>query len=371
MNIGVLKEIKIGESRVGLTPEGVRRILESGSGNHSIFVEQHAGELSGFSNAEYLNAGAKILSTAKEVYKNSTLIMHVKEPLPKEYSLLRADHILFTYLHLAAAPELTKKLMSIGLTGLAYETLEDEHHNLPLLAPMSKIAGKIAFIYGLNLQQKMLGGKGLYVGAIDGKAMGHCVVVGGGILGFNAAESFIGIGANVTIIENNPEKRKTLKQQFPTATVLTPDLLNTVILDADIVIGAALVPGGRAPILISKQQIDKMKPGTVIIDLAIDQGGTTELSRPTSVENPTFIYNKVIFCCVPNIPAVFPQTSTRLLTTATLPYVIALANQGLEILHSNHSFQTALNLYQGACTNKAVAEAVNVPYRSFASISKK
>lgn len=371
MNIGVLKEIKQGETRVGLTPEGVRQILEAGSGKHSIFVEQHAGELSGFSDAEYSAAGAKILSTAKEVYKNSMLLVHVKEPLPKEYPLLRPDHILFTYLHLAAAPELTKKLMSIGLTGLAYETLEDENHMLPLLAPMSKIAGKIAFVYGLNLQQTLLGGKGLYVGAIDGKAMGHCVVIGGGVLGFNAAESFIGIDANVTIIESNPEKRKSLQQQFPTATILPPDQLNTVILDADIIVGAALVPGGRAPILISTHQINQMKPGTVIVDLAIDQGGITELSRPTSIENPTFVYNKVLFCCVPNIPAVFPQTSTRLLTTATLSYVIALANQGLDILHSNHSFQTALNLYQGACTNKAVADAVGVPYHPFASIANK
>lgn len=363
MNIGVLKEIKQGETRVGLTPEGVRRILESGSGNHSIFVEQNAGALSGFSNEAYQNAGAQIISTAKEVYKKSTLIMHVKEPLPKEYPLLRSDHILFTYLHLAAAPDLTKKLLSIGLTGLAYETLEDDHHNLPLLAPMSKIAGKIAFVYGLNMQQKMLGGKGLYLGAIDGKAMGHCVIIGGGTLGFNAAESYVGIGANVTIIEINSERRKVLQQKFPTATVLSPAELNKVLIDADVIIGAALVPGGRAPILISKQQIEALKPGTVIVDLAIDQGGITELSRPTSIENPTFTYNKVIFCCVPNIPGVFPQTSTRLLTDATLPYVITLANQGLEILHSNHSFQTALNLYQGACTNKAVAEAVGVPYR--------
>jgi alanine dehydrogenase len=217
----------------------------------------------------------------------------------------------------------------------------------------------------------LLGGKGLYLGAIDGKAMGHCVVIGGGILGFNAAESFVSIGANVTIIESNPEKRKALQQQLPTATVLPPDQLNSVIMNADIIIGAALIPGGKAPILISKQQIDGLKPGTVIIDLSIDQGGITEVSRPTSIKNPTFIYNKIIFCCVPNIPGTLPQTSTHLLTTATLSYVIALANQGLELLHSNHSFQTALNLYQGACTNKAVAEAVGVPYRPFMSVSNK
>ncbi len=366
MNIGVIKEIKTAEMRVALTPEGVRQILASGK--HTIYIEQNAGKMAGFADEEYKKAGAEIIQTAKEVYKNASLLVHVKEPLPKEYALLRADHIFFSYLHLAAAPELTKKLMSIGLTGFAYETLEDAQHNLPCLAPMSKVAGKIAFTYALYFQQKIQGGKGIFLGAIDGKPLGNCVIIGGGILGISTAECFSGIGANLTIVEVSPEKRKSLKQRFPTATIISTDDLGKVITQADVIIGAALIPGAKAPILISKQQIQQLKPGTMIIDLSIDQGGITELSRPTSIKEPIFSYNDIMFCCIPNIPGTLPRTSTQLLTQATLPYVIELANQGLDVIRSNRSFQTALNIYQGSCTNKGVAEAVGVPFRDIKQI---
>jgi alanine dehydrogenase len=356
MNIGVIKEIKTAEMRVALTPEGVRQILASGK--HTIYIEQNAGKMAGFLDEDYKRAGGEIIQTAKEVYKKASLIVHVKEPLPKEYTMLRSDHIFFSYLHLAAAPELTKKLMSIGLTGFAYETLEDAQHNLPCLAPMSKVAGKIAFTYALYFQQKIQGGKGIFLGAIDGKPLGNCVVIGGGILGTSAAECFSGIGASLTIVEVNAEKRKSI----------STDDLEKVITQADVIIGAALIPGAKAPILISKHQIQQLKPGTMIIDLSIDQGGITELSRPTSIKEPIFIYNDIIFCCIPNIPGTLPRTSTQLLTQATLPYVIELANQGLDIIRSNHSFQTALNVYQGFCTNKGVADAVGVPFRDIKQI---
>lgn len=364
MKIGVLKEIKTLEGRVALTPLGVQKILKTNPGSHEIFVQTQAGIKSGFSDDEYVNAGAKILPTAEAVYAAATLIVHVKEPLPPEFHLLRKEHILFTYLHLAPEPELTKKLMEIGCTAFAYETLELQDHSLPLLAPMSAVAGKMAFVYGLYCSQKNAGGQGIYLGQIDGKTKAKCLIIGGGYVGVNSAESFLGIGAKVTIIEKNPKRRTKLEKQFPNATILPDTELKSQLLDADIVIGAVLVAGAKAPKLITKEDIKKMKKGAVIVDISIDQGGLTEVSRATSIEKPTYIVDDVVLCCIPNIPGTVPRTSTDLLTSATLSYVIRLANEGLDVIKSDLQFQTALNIYKGKCTNKLVADAVGVDFTS-------
>ncbi|MHA1728401.1 MAG: alanine dehydrogenase [Promethearchaeota archaeon] len=362
MKIGVLKEIKILEGRVALTPHGVHEILESKLGSHEVYVQTKAGMNAGFSDEEYKEVGAVILQSAKEVWDQSTLIVHVKEPLQPEFQYIQSYHILFTYLHLAAESVLTKKLMELGCIAFAYETLESENHSLPLLAPMSKVAGKMAFVYGLYCSQKKTGGRGVYVGQIDGKSSAKCLIIGGGVVGVNSAESFIGIGVDVTIIEKNSERRQKLQEQFPTATILPDTDLKKELPKADIVIGAVLIHGAKAPKLISKEDIRKMKKGAVIVDISIDQGGITEVSKPTSIENPTYEFEGILLCCIPNIPGTVPKTSTELLTEATLPYIIQLANEGTSVIKSSRAFQTALNIYNGKCTNQPVAKAVRVEF---------
>ncbi|MCP4762298.1 MAG: alanine dehydrogenase [archaeon] len=361
MKIGVLKEIKTLEGRVAMTPDGVKKILASNPGSHEIFIQTKAGEMSGFPDEEFIKAGGVIISTAKEVFEKAKLIVHVKEPLPEEFQYIRSDHILFTYLHLAPAPELTKKLLEIGCIGFAYETLETTDHNLPLLAPMSKVAGQMSFVYALYTQQKKTGGRGIFLGQIDGKSSSQILIIGGGYVGTNAAEPFLGIGANVTILERNPDRMEELKKLYPKATILPDTALKNELSKADVVIGAVLVAGAKAPKLIKKSDLKKMKKGASIIDISIDQGGITEVSRPTSIKDPSYIVDDIVINCIPNIPGTVPRTSTELLIKATLPYVIKLANEGLDVL-KDYSFQKALNVYNGKCTYKPVSDAVGVPF---------
>lgn len=360
MQIGILREIKQGEARVAMTPDGAAALLSSGP-DHTVYVQAGAGEMAGYTDKAYKDAGADIIPGAEEVFRKSALIVHVKEPQREEFPLIRKDHILFTFLHLAAEPEVTAMLMEKGCTAFAYETLEDGK-GLPLLAPMSKVAGKMAFVYGLYGLQKGMGGTGIYPGAIDGKPMGTVFIIGGGNTGTAAAESFTGIGSRVLIVEKSGARRRELKKIFPRAEVLPPEKLYSKLPDADAVVGAVLVPGAKAPLLISKQQMVTMKPGAVMVDISIDQGGITEASRPTSINEPCFIDGHVIICCVPNIPGTVPDTSTKLLTEATLPYIIRLAEKGEDILKEDHAFRTALNVRRGKCTNRYVAEALGIPY---------
>lgn len=361
MKIGVVKEIKILEGRVALTPNGIKEILESNPGKHEVYVQSNAGVDAGFSDIEYVEAGARIVPTAKEVYDRATMLVHVKEPLPPELPLLKREHILFTYLHLAPEPELTKKLLEIGSVCFAYETLED-NGGLPLLAPMSKVAGKMAFVYALYSSQKSTGGMGVYLGEIDGKSSRRCLIIGGGSVGGNSAESFLGIGADVVIIEKNPDRRAELETKYPKATILPDTELRNQLPLADVVIGAVLVAGAQAPKLISRNDLKLMKKGAVLVDISIDQGGICSESRATSIKDPTYMVDDIVLCCIPNIPGTVPRTSTELLTEATLPYVIQLANTGLDVIKTSRQFQTALNIYKGKCTNKPVADAVGVEY---------
>jgi alanine dehydrogenase len=360
MRIGIIKEIKIGEGRVAMTPNGVKTVLSSGK--HQIYVETHAGETSGFSDQEYHEAGAKILPSAENVFQEAQLIVHVKEPLPNEYNYIRSDHIIFTYLHLAPEPELTRKLLEKKCTCFAYETLETKEGKLPLLAPMSKVAGKMAFVYSVYCQQRLTGGQGIYLGQIDGIPHGRALIIGGGVVGINAAESFVGIGSEVVIIEKKPAQRMYLQQKFPTALVSSEDALREELSKADVIIGAVLVPGAKAPHLIKSQDFSLIKKRAVIVDISIDQGGITDVSRPTSIQNPTYVIDDVIMTCIPNIPGTVPRTSTTLLTEATLPYVIKLANKGIEIIREDKEFQSALNIFDGKCTNKHVAEDTGLTY---------
>jgi alanine dehydrogenase len=368
MQIGILKEIKSGEGRVAMTPKGVKTILNSG--NHQIYIETHAGEISGYSDQDYKEAGALILSTAEDIFQKAKLIVHVKEPLPQEYKFIRSDHILFTYLHLAPEPELTHFLMQIGATCFAYETLETQDHQLPLLAPMSKVAGKMAFVYGTYCQQRLTGGQGIYVGQIDGKCQARVLIIGGGVVGINAAESFVGIGAEVVILEKRESQRIFLQQKFPTAQIKSDTMLKEELGKADIIIGAVLVHGAKAPHLIHSSDFASIKKHAVIVDISIDQGGITDVSKPTSIENPSYIIDDIVMTCIPNIPGTVPRTSTNLLTEATLPYVIKLANLGREGIRNDSEFQSALNIIDGKCTYKPVAEGTGVPYTPIEDILK-
>jgi len=361
MEIGIIKEIKGGETRVAMTPQNVSRLLKSDKG-HRIYIERYAGLAAGYHDEDYITSGAKILPTAKEIFNNSRLIVHVKEPQFSEYELLNKQHILFTYLHLSANLEITKNLINTGCTAFAYETLTDNQGRLPLLAPMSRVAGKMAFVYALYLSQSKTGGTGKYPGSINSKTFSKVVIIGGGNAGISSAESFTGIGADVAIIEKNPEKRLMLKEKFPMTTVSDCNELRLNIQDADIIIGSILAPGAKAEKMIGMDDIKTMKKGAVIIDICIDQGGITEVSRPTSIDDPYYSIGNILLCCIPNIPATVPNTSTNLLTDTTIPYISQLADKDLDILKTSEEFRSSLNIHKGKCVHKTVAESLGIKY---------
>ncbi len=356
MIIGVPREIKPQESRVGLLPAGAYRLKQRG---HTVVVERGAGVGSGYADEEYARAGAELLSDHAAIFERAELIVKVKEPLPEEYRLLRPEHILFTYLHLAANRALTEALAESKAAAIAYETL-DVNHRLPLLEPMSEIAGRMSVIAGGYFLAKHKGGNGVLLGGVPGVLPGRVVVLGGGTSGVNAARMGTGLGADVTILEVDVERMRFLDITMHGAHTLysNADHLAALLPDVDLLIGAVLAPGARAPKLISREMIRTMKPGSVLVDIAIDQGGCAETSRPTTHDAPTFVEEGVIHYCVTNMPAAYARTATQALTNVTFHYVELLADRGVPgaFRHDPHLL-SGLNLFEGHVTHPAVAEA--------------
>lgn len=354
MEIGVPKETKDQEFRVGLTPNSVQVL----SRNHTVFVETKAGEGSGFSDRQYQQAGAKIITNTAEVWSKE-MVVKVKEPLSSEYRYLQADQLLFTYLHLAAAPSLTKALINSGTTAIAYETVELDNGILPLLTPMSIIAGRLSVQFGARYLEKQQGGKGVLLGGVPGVSPGQVVILGGGVVGTEAAKIAVGMGAKVQIIDINVERLGYLESLFGSRVELlysTNAQIEQAVQNADLLIGAVLVVGKKAPTLVSRQLVTQMRPGSVIIDVAVDQGGCIETLRPTSHTQPTYEEEGVVHFGVPNMPGAVPWTATQALNNSTLPYVLELANYGLSALANNQALAKGLNIKQGQIIHPAVQD---------------
>ena len=368
MKIGVVKEIKSDEYRVALTPAGARELVERG---HDVLVETGAGEGSAFPDAAYTAVGA-LTAQADRVWADCELLLKVKEPLPSEYPLLREGLVLFTYLHLAASRELTEALVESGAACVAYETVETANGALPLLAPMSEIAGRLAAQAGAYFLEKPLGGRGLLLGGVAGVAPGRVLVIGGGIVGYNAAVIALGLGANVTILDRSIDRMRHLDEILSgrVSLVMSSTLqIEESVREADVVIGAVLIPGARAPKLITRDMLGTMKPGTVFCDVAIDQGGCAETSKPTTHSKPVYVVEGVTHYCVANMPGAVPITSTKALTNATLPYVEAVADHGLaEAVARDPALAGGVNVLHGKVTHAAVAEAHGLDYAPLADV---
>jgi alanine dehydrogenase len=368
VKIGVAREIKPDEYRVALTPAGARELLRLG---HEVLVESGAGEGSAFTDAQYAAVGARI-APVDDVWAGAELVLKVKEPLPEEYPRVREGQILFTYLHLAASKELTEALVASGATCIAYETVETASGGLPLLAPMSEIAGRLAAQAGAYFLEKPLGGRGLLLGGVAGVAPGRVLVIGGGIVGYNAAVIAIGLGASVTILERSLDRMRYLDEILSgrVSLVMSSTLqIEESIREADVVIGAVLIPGAKAPKLITRPMLAEMKDGSVLCDVAIDQGGCAETSRPTTHTDPVFVVDGVTHYCVANMPGAVPITSTKALTNATLPYVEAIAEHGLmEAVARDPGLAPGVNVLGGKITYEAVAEAHSLEYAPLYSV---
>jgi alanine dehydrogenase len=362
MKVGVVKEIKQDEYRVALTPAGARELVQGG---HDVFVEAGAGEGSSFQDDAYRAVGAT-LGSAEEVWRDAELLLKVKEPLPPEYSLLHEGLVLFTYLHLAASDELTRALAASGAACVAYETVETDNHALPLLAPMSEIAGRLAAQAGAYFLEKPLGGRGLLLGGVPGVTPGRVLVIGGGIVGYNAAVIALGLGANVTILERSIDRMRYLDEILSgrVSLVMSSTLqIEESIVEADVVIGAVLIPGAVAPKLVTREMLGAMKDGSVLCDVAIDQGGCAETSRPTTHSEPVYVVDGVTHYCVANMPGAVPITSTKALTNVTLPYAEAIADNGLaEAVARDPALARGVNVLDGKITYEAVAEAHGLEY---------
>jgi alanine dehydrogenase len=362
MKIGVAKEIKPDEYRVALTPAGARELIQSG---HEVAVETGAGDGSSFRDSSYEAVGARVVS-GDEVWEGSELLLKVKEPIETEYRRLREDLVLFTYLHIAADEALTRALMESGITAVAYETVETNDRKLPLLAPMSEIAGRLAAQAGAYFLEKPLGGRGLLLGGVPGVAHGKVVVIGGGIVGYNAAVIALGLGANVTILERSIDRMRHLEEILSgrVSLLMSSSLqIEESVAEADVVIGAVLIPGALAPTLITREMVGGMKDGAVLADVAIDQGGCAETSRPTTHSDPVYVVEGVTHYCVANMPGAVPITSTKALTNATLPYVEAIAEHGLaEAVARDRALARGVNVLDGKITYEAVAEAHDLDY---------
>ena len=357
MKVGVPSEIKVDEYRVAITPSGVRELTTHG---HSVVIEKGAGEGSAISDAEYVEQGAEMLADADAVFAEAEMILKVKEPQPEEVARLRPGQVLFTYLHLAPDPELTAGLVASGATCVAYETVEDSEGRLPLLAPMSEIAGKIATQAGAFMLEKPLGGRGLLLGGVPGVAAGKVMVIGGGVVGQNAADIAVGMGAEVYIYDRNIDRLRELEPLMKglVSTCFASTLeIEQRLPDMDLVVGAVLVKGGKAPHVITREQLSLMKPGSVLVDVAIDQGGCFETSKATTHSDPTYVVDGVTHYCVANMPGAVPITSTWALTNATMPFVLKLADLGVHgALRSDPGFMKGLNVAAGRVTYEPVAE---------------
>jgi len=369
MIIGVPKEIKIQEYRVGMVPGGVKTMTDRG---HEVFVEKGAGLGAGFSDEEYVKAGAVILDSAEEVWKKADMVVKVQEPIEPEYKFFREDLVLYTYLHLAAEPVLTRKLAESGVLGIAYETVQLEDGSLPLLVPMSEVAGKLATQVGAHYLKKELGGKGVLLGGIPGVRRGHVVILGGGVVGTCAAKVAMGLGADVTILDINKNRLIYLDDVFGNAlnTVYSnPYTIAEEVSRADLLVGAVLIPGARAPHLVTREMISEMEAGSVVVDVAIDQGGCIETIKPTSHDDPVYVDEGVVHYGVTNMPGSVARTSTLGLTNATLQYAVELADKGaVEVISNNPAVAKGVNTYKGMVTYKAVAEATDMEYRELSSL---
>ncbi len=362
MNVGVVREIKDKENRVALTPEGAFELVREG---HAVVIESHAGDGSGFSDKEYQSAGAHIVSVQKAW--SAELVLKVKEPLESEYGYLRENQIVFTYLHLAGVTKsLTHELLTKKTTGIAYETVEDSYHRLPLLAPMSAIAGNMAVLVGSYYLAKFNNGKGVLMGEVMGMYSGKVVIIGDGVVGRHAAKTAYGLGANVFVFGRHEERMDLLKDAIGRKSHImlsTPKNIMEHIKDADLVIGAVLLPGSKAPHVVTEEMVAAMQAGSVIVDVSIDQGGCIQTSRPTTHSNPIFVKHGVTHYCVTNMPGAYPRTSTLALTNTTLPYVLKLAGKGIDALKDDTGFGKGLLTYEGWLTNKAVATALGMEDR--------
>jgi alanine dehydrogenase len=369
MKIGVLKEIKIKENRVAMTPAGVEQMVAQG---HTVMVETTAGEGSGFSDRTYEKAGAKIEPSAKAIYEKSEMVMKVKEPLPVEFPLIRKGQVLFTYFHFAASEELTRAIIDTGSIAVAYETVERANGSLPLLTPMSEVAGRMAIHEGAKYLEKTYNGKGILLGGVPGTEPGTVIVIGGGIVGTNAAKIACGMGAKVYLLDTNLERLRYLSDVMPKncfPLMSNPAILRKLLKEADLVVGAVLIPGAVAPKLITREMLGFMKKGSVIVDVAIDQGGCFETSKATTHDDPIYEVDGIIHYCVANMPGAVSMTSTVALTNATLPYAIQLANKGYKIAAlENPEIAKGLNVVEGKVTYKGVAEAFNLPFEPFESM---
>ncbi|MFE8069631.1 alanine dehydrogenase [Marinobacteraceae bacterium S3BR75-40.1] len=359
--VGVLREIKKHEYRVGMTPAGVHELAVRG---HRVAVEKGAGNGAGFSDQDYRDAGAEILEDAQAVLDASSLIIKVKEPQRSERQQLGAHHTLFTYLHLAPDQEQTRDLMASGATCIAYETVTDEHGHLPLLTPMSEVAGRLSIQAGAAALELERGGRGVLLAGVPGTPPGEVLIIGGGVVGRNAARMALGLGARVTVLDKSLRVLRELDESFSgrvETRFATAEALQQCLRDSDLVVGAVLIPGAQAPKLITRELLRQMRPGAALVDVAIDQGGCAETSRPTTHDKPTFVEEGVVHYCVANMPGAVARTSTLALTNATLPYILRLADNGVkEALKADHGFLEGLNVIRGEMVCKEVAEAQNL-----------
>jgi alanine dehydrogenase len=362
VRIGVAKEIKTDEYRVALTPAGARELVQR---RHEVLIETGAGKGSAFSDEAYEAAGARIVSVG-DVWADSELLLKVKEPIEPEYDRMHEGLVLFTYLHIAADEPLTRALLDSGIAAVAYETVETDGGALPLLAPMSEIAGRLAAQAGASFLEKPLGGRGLLLGGVPGVAPGRVLVIGGGIVGYNAAVIALGLGANVTILDRSIDRMRHLEEILSgrVSLVMSSSLqIEESVADADVVIGAVLIPGARAPKLVTRKMVAAMKDGSVLVDVAIDQGGCAETARPTTHSDPVYTVDGVTHYCVANMPGAVPITSTKALTNATLPYVEAIADYGLAAaVARDPALARGVNILEGKITYEAVADAHNLEY---------
>ncbi|MEV5028472.1 alanine dehydrogenase [Paenibacillus sp. LPE1-1-1.1] len=363
MIVGVPKEIKQSEYRVALTPAGVTVLFAAG---HKVLVETGAGSGSGFEDSDYLREGAEIIMTASEVWARAEMIMKVKEPLAEEFAYFREGLLLFTYLHLAAAPDLTRALIDKGVTGIAYETIQLANGSLPLLTPMSEVAGRMSVQVGAQFLEAFNGGRGVLLGGVPGVPPAEVVIIGGGIVGTNAAKIALGMGANVVILERSADRMRYLDDIFGGRVhtlMSSPYHIAEAVAKADLLIGAVLIPGARAPHLVTEAMVQGMKKGAVIVDVAVDQGGSiATVDRPTTHKDPIYMKHGVVHYAVANIPGAVPRTSTFALTNVTIPYALDLANQGMEAVRRSIPLQKGVNTHAGRVTYEPVAAATNLPY---------
>jgi alanine dehydrogenase len=363
MIVGILKEIKTEENRVCMTPAGVEVMVHNG---HTVLVEKTAGAGSGFADEAYANAGARMIATPKEIFDTADMVMHVKEPLPPEYDLIRAGQIVFTYLHLAADETQTQALIKSRSVSIAYETIQKADGSLPLLTPMSEVAGRMAIQQGAKYLEMAQGGHGVLLGGVPGVDPGTVVVIGGGVVGVNAAKMACGLGAKVYLLDMNLDRLRYLNDVMPAncfTVMSSPATIRKLVKEADVVVGAVLIPGAKAPRLVTREMLGTMKKGSVLVDVAIDQGGCFETSKATTHGNPIYVVDGVIHYCVANMPGAVAKTSTLALTNATLPYAVQIANKGWKrAMQENQEIRLGANVIDGKVTYNAVADAFDLEY---------